>query len=1069
MTNDTRMFKPSILEAKREMTEEGIEVLRLVAPVMGEAALKRYDQIVDDKVKTQALDIEGKVKKQFDNVYDAFDNVDQQIQDLEEKVKDTGALDSAISQLRTEVTAAFDSVDSDISSARQEAKDDNEALSNTITAAYKEADSNIRKETALNLETSIDFVKKLHETDINEVNGKVDSTKNELSSTIEANKTVLETKLNAAVADLISKIDGLPTSTDLGNAIASAMRSVYKYRGSVPNEMALPVGLGETEAGWVFNLEDTGMNVAWDGEKWDSLGQAALEVITLPYEEFHSILDGGELNFDSKDFLITAEAYKALFDKVKTFVSGDVADLINDYTEADNKVRSDLTAAYKNADASLKASLESNIATIQTNLLMNMGTLQAAIDAEASKSVADNESLYSQIQQELNTFADQMSSALNNFVEKTTTINNIPLNDNVTLTPEDIGAVPTSRTINGMPLTEDIVIPTGGGEVVGDYLPLEGGSLSGSLDMSGNKVTNVGDPTADGDAANKKYVDDAISSVPSGGGGGGVDFTIDDTLTMSSSRVLGVKSPVNNILSQEEFDALSEEEKKKGLYIIKTPSAIAKKPRTLSDIFDDVVEAGYTGTREEFVEMLAGGPWLPLDGSKPMEGVLKLNLHALKFADDVILKYTQGFTTSSLIIPDSFDFFRNTSNGGERIAITIGEPDELNRALTLDLGHYAATRGYVDKQFAKALPVDFQQIEANNLTDSPVKFLPAPILNEETGDMIGWDASFVNESSDQTPLPIMVSDLDTDTIGYAVPKEVVQQMIEDAVSEGGSGGGESLPKGVIIAYHGTVDKIPSGWALCDGTKGTPDLRDKFIVGAGRGYTEGATGGEATHALTVNEMPKHSHGLPDNRTTPTGSDFLRVVKWDSTQMTTLQYGQILPNTQEIGGGSAHNNLPPYYALFFIMKISDSAGSGVASANNFNNVYSEEETVISTWIDGKPLYRKTVKIRQYSSITAGGDFVVSKFRETHINDIGILVNVEPIMYQLRTEDFSNGLLYNMDCINPFGKIFKYARVADTLTLHSNIAVAAELSSNPSSTNTYQYRYLYLTCDYTKSTDY
>src|SRR3990172_3920103 len=63
--------------------------------------------------------------------------------------------------------------------------------------------------------------------------------------------------------------------------------------------------------------------------------------------------------------------------------------------------------------------------------------------------------------------------------------------------------------------------------------------------------------------------------------------------------------------------------------------------------------------------------------------------------------------------------------------------------------------------------------------------------------------------------------------------------------------GSGIPSGGIILWSGPADQIPSGWALCDGANGTPDLRDRFVVGAGGGYEIGATGGEAKHPLTIN--------------------------------------------------------------------------------------------------------------------------------------------------------------------------------------------------------------------------
>lgn len=64
-------------------------------------------------------------------------------------------------------------------------------------------------------------------------------------------------------------------------------------------------------------------------------------------------------------------------------------------------------------------------------------------------------------------------------------------------------------------------------------------------------------------------------------------------------------------------------------------------------------------------------------------------------------------------------------------------------------------------------------------------------------------------------------------------------------SAGGSGG--NVPQGGIIMWSGSIASIPADWALCDGTNGTPDLRDKFVVGAGSAYNVGDAGGRiSTH-------------------------------------------------------------------------------------------------------------------------------------------------------------------------------------------------------------------------------
>lgn len=148
--------------------------------------------------------------------------------------------------------------------------------------------------------------------------------------------------------------------------------------------------------------------------------------------------------------------------------------------------------------------------------------------------------------------------------------------------------------------------------------------------------------------------------------------------------------------------------------------------------------------------------------------------------------------------------------------------------------------------------------------------------------------------------------------------------------------GTGVPKGGIIMWSGAIDQIPEGWALCDGNSRTPDLRSRFVVGAGSGYAVGATGGEATHILTVSEMPSHTHIQnahnhiqdPHNHTTDLlhdrnngggGTTEYRNGWATPTSTTTATNQSATATNQNTGGGAAHNNLPPYYALAFIMKL------------------------------------------------------------------------------------------------------------------------------------------------------
>lgn len=120
-----------------------------------------------------------------------------------------------------------------------------------------------------------------------------------------------------------------------------------------------------------------------------------------------------------------------------------------------------------------------------------------------------------------------------------------------------------------------------------------------------------------------------------------------------------------------------------------------------------------------------------------------------------------------------------------------------------------------------------------------------------------------------------------------------------------------VPKGAIIIWSGSVNDIPSGWVLCDGTNGTPDLRNRFVLGAGNRYAVDATGGEEEHTLTINEMPKHKHEI--NRTFSgggggSGGGDINISGSGNTPFSIL----------ETGGSQPHNNMPPYYALCYIMR-------------------------------------------------------------------------------------------------------------------------------------------------------
>ena len=134
-----------------------------------------------------------------------------------------------------------------------------------------------------------------------------------------------------------------------------------------------------------------------------------------------------------------------------------------------------------------------------------------------------------------------------------------------------------------------------------------------------------------------------------------------------------------------------------------------------------------------------------------------------------------------------------------------------------------------------------------------------------------------------------------------------------------------VPVGTIVLFYGT--NLPPSWALCDGSIAngiqTPDLRGRFVVGAGNSYAPGDTGGEEEVKLTVDQLPEHSHAYAASQgVVHEGSDdsWVEVTTpdWAPEASTSGTFG---PNgeTPDGGFGQPHNNLPPYIALDYIMRV------------------------------------------------------------------------------------------------------------------------------------------------------
>lgn len=150
----------------------------------------------------------------------------------------------------------------------------------------------------------------------------------------------------------------------------------------------------------------------------------------------------------------------------------------------------------------------------------------------------------------------------------------------------------------------------------------------------------------------------------------------------------------------------------------------------------------------------------------------------------------------------------------------------------------------------------------------------------------------------------------------------------------------TIPTGVIVMWSGSIASIPSGWYLCNGSNGTPDLRDRFIVGAGSTYSVAATGGSAdatlpshthTFSATTSTGGAHIHDLGMYQATSSSSGFCGssngpqssnnpyCADYNTFIRSAGDHSHTVSGTTASTGNSATNaNLPPYLALAYIMK-------------------------------------------------------------------------------------------------------------------------------------------------------
>ena len=134
----------------------------------------------------------------------------------------------------------------------------------------------------------------------------------------------------------------------------------------------------------------------------------------------------------------------------------------------------------------------------------------------------------------------------------------------------------------------------------------------------------------------------------------------------------------------------------------------------------------------------------------------------------------------------------------------------------------------------------------------------------------------------------------------------------------------AIPSGVIVIWSGSSAAIPSGWYLCNGSNGTPDLRNRFVVGAGSTYAVGNTGGSAdaitvSHTHTISDSG-HSHnvGIPSRAVGNNGTALYSTSDGSTKSTVTSDSASTGISINSAGASGTNANLPPYYALCYIQK-------------------------------------------------------------------------------------------------------------------------------------------------------
>lgn len=234
----------------------------------------------------------------------------------------------------------------------------------------------------------------------------------------------------------------------------------------------------------------------------------------------------------------------------------------------------------------------------------------------------------------------------------------------------------------------------------------------------------------------------------------------------------------------------------------------------------------------------------------------------------------------------------------------------------------------------------------------------------------------------------------------------------------------ALPAGVIVMWSGSIASIPAGWALCNGAAGTPDLRDRFIVGAGSSYAVGATGGATSVTLSVNNLPSHTH---------TGT----------TAATSIAHTHTFSATTGGAGGHSHTgsgttsstNVDHTHSGTTGGQSNDHSHSGTTGSENQNHTHSGTTDGVGnhshSLINGAALFR----------VNAGGSWFTGSSGSLSYGEFGNTNDAGAHAHGFTTSGVSNGHTHN------FG-------TGGVSANHTHNITTGGMSANAAHTHTYSF---------------